>query len=508
ENEPAIIDESGGAHVRMTFGEIELAAACVAARLRESGLRPGDSVLVLQPMSADLYIALCAILRLRLVAIFLDPSAGLRHIAACCAVHPPKAFIGSAKAHWLRLLSPALRRIPLKFCTGSPVFGARSLACNGRSTAQCEIEPCAAGTPAIIRFTSGSTGAPKAAVRTHGFLLAQQRVLQRSITLTRGEVDLTTLPMFGLANLAAGVTTVIPSIDLRRPGAIDARLVVEQIQRRGVTRTAGSPAFFEQLATFCERTNRKLEKLEKIYTGGAPVFPGLLRRLQILAPRADVVAVYGSTEAEPIAQVAFRGLLRSDLESTARGGGLVAGRPVEEIQARILRDEWGRPIGPFSRSSFDAQSLPPGEIGEIVVSGSHVLDGYLAGRGDAEIKFRVDGGVWHRTGDAGCFDREGRLWLAGRCAAKVVDSHGVLYPLAAEGAAREFPFVRHCALAGLNGCRVLAVEFAGRATSEHVNQLREALAWAQLSEIRTLPIPVDRRHNAKIDYGELRKRLA
>jgi hypothetical protein len=76
------------------------------------------------------------------VAIFLDPGAGRKHIESCCAMHPPTALIGSPKAHWLRFISPALRRIPVKFSTGKPFFRARPLldSLRGLLTANDDLE--------------------------------------------------------------------------------------------------------------------------------------------------------------------------------------------------------------------------------------------------------------------------------------------------------------------------------------------------------------------------------
>ena len=159
--------------------------------------------------------------------------------------------------------------------------------------------------PALMTFTSGSTGQPKAAVRTHGFLLAQHRALADSIQLEPGELDLTTLPIFVLANLASGVTSLLPDANISRPGMVKVGGIAAQIDRYHPTRTGGSPAFYTQLAEFSETKRNILSGFQKIYTGGAPVFPGLLRRLQSLAPDAEVTAVYGSTEAEPIAHVSY-----------------------------------------------------------------------------------------------------------------------------------------------------------------------------------------------------------
>src|SRR5205807_4714256 len=135
--------------------------------------------------------------------------------------------------HLLRLWAPALRRIPVKFSVGRlPVPGARPWSNYRGVPRHDDILPAEADTPALLTFTSGSTGQPKAAVRTHGFLLAQHRALERSLRLQPGEIDLTTLPIFLLANLASGVTSVVPNADLRYPGSIDPSRVVAQIRRQ------------------------------------------------------------------------------------------------------------------------------------------------------------------------------------------------------------------------------------------------------------------------------------
>ena len=151
----------------------------------------------------------------------------------------------------------------------------------------------------------------------------------------------------------------------------------------------------------------------------------------------------------------------------------------------------------------------PNAPGEIVVTGPHVLKGYLHGEGDAETKFRVEDETWHRTGDAGYLDVRGRLWLLGRCSAKVSDAYGVQYPLAVECAAQlSLPSIRQCAFVGWKGRRVLLVETAARLSKAETVRLRTSLAWAQIDEVRSVRrIPVDRRHQAKVDYVRLTKLL-
>jgi acyl-CoA synthetase (AMP-forming)/AMP-acid ligase II len=508
----AITATTKGRARSITFSELDQAAARVAAALGQAGLQTGDAVLVFYPMSVELYVVLLAIFRMGMVAMFLDPSAGKDHIDRCCALNAPQGLIASPKAHLLRFVSAALRRIPKKFVIGFPLPGAVTLReaamWESRPRIESRIVAADSSTPALITFTSGSTGQPKAALRTHGFLLAQHSVLQRSLELTAGDTDLTTLPIFVLANLASGVMSLIPDADLRFPGAIDPVAVVAQINQHRPVSTAASPAFLERLADHCLRREQRLTSFRKIFTGGAPVFPRLLDKLQTIAPESEIVAVYGSTEAEPIAEISRRAMTAEDDAAMMNGRGLLTGKPVPEIEVRILRDQWGEPVSPHARAEFENDCAPTGEPGEIVVSGDHVLSGYLHGQGDEETKFRVDGRPWHRTGDAGYFDEQGRLWLLGRCAARVADERGALYPFAVECSAHHFAGVRRTAFIRSGQRRLLVVELNDGLTDFKTDELKSALAWAQLDEVRIVTrIPTDKRHNAKIDYPALRKML-
>ena len=502
----AIIDTHHGRDRLTTFAELDQRSAKVAQLLRSSGIQAGDPVLIFHTMSSELYVVLLAVFRIGATAMFLDPSAGRAHIERCCQLQTPRALIASPKAHLLRLTSGALRRIPRKFVIGPWVPGAMPLA-KAEREAPLEIhERCNADAPALLTFTSGSTGLPKAAVRSHGFLLAQHRVLERHIELAPGEVDLTTLPVFLLANLASGVTSVIPDANLRAPGAIDPAPIIAQIERHRVTRCAASPAFFERL--LCGPHREPLQGLRKIYTGGAPVFARLLDDLRDCASAAKIEAVYGSTEAEPIAHLDASDVRPEDRLAMRRGNGLLAGVPISEIRLRIMKDQWGKAMGSMSATEFERMHVPTKEIGEIAVAGEHVLKGYLHGRGDEETKFSVDNEVWHRTGDAGKLDDQGRLWLLGRCSARIQDKHGDLYPFAVECVAMEHPIVRRAAFVNHEGRRLLAIEPRSGFDTPAREALSNDLAWAHVEGVRLFnPLPVDQRHNAKIDYPALRELL-
>ncbi len=495
----ALIDDAG--RCTLTFGQLEVQVGRAAAWWSAQGIGRGDAVLVFVPMSAQLYIALLALFRLGAVAMFLDPSAGRAHLERCCARLAPKAFFAVPKAHLLRLRSAALRRIPVKITTGTwlPWTKRSPRNWNRGSTAEGIASP---ENPALITFTSGSTGMPKATVRTQTFLLAQYEALAPSLALEPGDIDLATLPVFVLANLAAGVTTVIPDTDLRRPGAVDAAAILRQIDRHHVTRLTASPAFFERLLEHARLHTLTIPRLRKLHTGGAPVFPRLLEALRALAPHADVTAVYGSTEAEPIAHLGANEISPEDLAAMRTGRGLLAGWTESRVRLRVLRDRWGTPRGAMTDTELAGETLPAGETGEIVVTGAHVLKGYLDGLGDDETKFRVAGEIWHRTGDAGCLDKQGRLWLHGRCAARIENRRRNLYPFEVECVAMTFPSIKRAAFVAHQGKRVLVVQ--GDKGSADEASLTDAIAWAQVDEVRFIKtMPMDARHNAKIDYPAL-----
>ncbi|MEM0970186.1 MAG: AMP-binding protein, partial [Verrucomicrobiota bacterium] len=471
------------------------------------GVQPGDGVLFVHPVSIDLYVALLAVFRMGAVAQFIDPSAKRKVVQQAVKRLSPKAFFGSPKAHLLRLLHPDVGRISLPLAPASWMPGIHwDLRRSGGIEDECLPFPCEKETPGLITFTSGSTGEPKAVVRSHGFLLSQYECLRSSIQLEEGEVDLITLPVFALANLAAGVTSVLADTDLARPGKADGPRIGSQLREENVTRCAASPAFFSALL----RQKTEMIGVQKLFTGGAPVFPPLLDQLSAAAPHARIEAVYGSTEAEPIAHVSTDEIESVDREGMKQGRGLLAGMPVTQIRLAILPNEWGNPLGPFSDREFSEACLSPGTVGEIVVSGGHVLKGYLGGRGDEETKFRVDDEVWHRTGDLGRLDDEGRLWLLGRASAVMPGGPNggeEVYPFAVEAALSFRSEVKRSALIEQEGRRVLVVEWADDVEGAASEDLREDVAWAALDEIVTMAIPMDRRHNAKVDYPALRKCL-
>jgi acyl-CoA synthetase (AMP-forming)/AMP-acid ligase II len=507
-NQVAIVDRIGGRDREITYGQLEQASSKAASQLRSSGLRANDTVLLFQPMSIELYTALAAIFRCGMTAMFVDPSAGRLYIDRCCELQAPQALIASPIAHLLRLLSPALRRIPTKWSTGRRVPMTGRLDCWAVASGDDTIHRCRLSTPALVSFTSGSTGEPKAVVRTHEFLLAQHLAIEDSLSLVPGDVELVTLPIFVLANLASRVTSVIADADLRRPAEILPDPVVRQIRERQANRLAASPALLDRIVECCEQQSIRLASLKRVFTGGGPVAQRLLERLIAIAPDAEITVVYGATEAEPISTLSTDEIDESDAAAMSGGKGLLVGKPVDSLDVRILSDRWGHDLGTLTTDEFGRLCRAAGDPGEIVVSGNHVLDGYLSGQSRDTNKFRVAETNWHRTGDAGYFDQRGRLWLLGRCSARVDDGHGAIYPLGVEQAALRNPLIRQAAMVSHRGKRVLAVTLRSAGGQPDFSSLLKSLSFANVDSIRIIKrIPMDRRHNSKIDYSELHRLL-
>jgi acyl-coenzyme A synthetase/AMP-(fatty) acid ligase len=453
---PAIITAKGEI---VTYAQLSRRSAARARAFTAQGMGEGDVALVAMRVGPALYETLLALFRLRAAAMFPEPAAGVMGVRAAIRAAAPKAMIASlALGATLKAFVPELRRTPWLDPSrdgGGP-------------------DPLAAGAPdvtALLTFTSGSTGAPKGIARSAAFLLLQHALLERIRRTSPNDVDLISLPVFILSNLAAGAASVLPDGDLRRPAALDGARLARQITDSRVNRIIAPPSICARLAA----TPHALSPVNAVFTGGGPVFPNLLRDLRACAPNAAICAVYGSTEAEPIAHVAVDQIDDEDWRAMSEGAGLLAGRPIPEATLAFVDDE-------------------------IEVAGPHVNPTYVDPTQNSGVKMLRDGRIWHRTGDAGRLDAQGRLWLLGRRAAAAEG----LYPFAVETAALSWPKVRQAALLAEDGEALLALAGDGL---DPADLARRAATLGPIRVIVVAEVPLDRRHNSKVDYARLRALL-
>ena len=444
----------------VSYAELSRASAARAAAYARAGVGAGDVVLIARGVSVELYETLLAVFRLGAVAMFPEPASGLKGLRVAVQAAQPKAMVTVGIGYALRLLIPELRALKLLPDIDDDAEGVDA------------AEHLPGHAPALITFTSGSTGRPKGIVRSADFLMLQHALLEKLRRTQPEDVDLISLPVFILSNLAAGATSVIPAGKLTRPAQLDGGKLREQIASHKVNRIVAPPAVVARIAEGAV----PMPQLQAVFTGGGPVFPNLLHAIARAAPSAEVYAVYGSTEAEPIAHLALKDISEADWAAMAGGAGLLAGSPIAEIKVEI-RDH------------------------EVFVAGPHVNRGYLDPADDLSTKSIRDGVLWHRTGDAARIDEHGRLWLLGRREA----AHGGLFPFAIETAALSWPGVKQAALLAEGAQAKLAL--AGDGLTLPDLQVR-AKAMGDIEIVLLKAVPMDSRHNSKADYAKLRKLLA
>lgn len=468
------------------------------------------------PMSIDLYVVLLAVLKIGSVAVFVDPWIGRRQIAEFAALAEPAAFIGIGRSHLLRLADARLRSIPCTVTTGRAAFGVpagRTLRQLRAASGDGAVEAVAPDDPALVTFTTGSSGAPKGANRTHGYLLAQHTALQTEFPYSENDIDLTMFPVFALNNLAKGIPTIVPSIDFRRVAQADGSALLRRIRQEVVTTMTASPPLVDALQSAVEGTT-PLSSLRRVLVGGAPVTDDQLRRWRRALPETEVVVVYGSTEAEPVAHIDADERLRLSGGVVARPLGYCAGIPTSLLETRIVRicDD---PIH-LGELGWEAWELPKGEVGELVVTGDHVgKDYYLSPEATAANKIRdTEGRIWHRMGDTGFFDDESRFWLAGRVHSTIYRRGTPFHPQLVEQAAAG-QGVRRAAALGVSdvqlGQRLVVVVQVDRSDKELADAVAQRLGETGFAPDEVVltcrALPVDPRHNSKVDYPRLRAML-
>ncbi|MGZ3427845.1 MAG: AMP-binding protein [Polyangia bacterium] len=488
----------------LSFGALGERVARLRDGLRRQGIRPGDRVLVLAPLGFDMIAIAVALLASGATLVTLDGQLGARRVVRALAVARPRAVISLRRLLRFWPLVPALARARRVALDGAGLGTQSFAALVGDADESPLARPDA---PAMISFSSGTSGRPKGAERTHEILLAQHRALGRSFPVAEGEVDLPAFPALTLHNLACGITTVLPPVDLRQPAHVDPARVVDTARRYGVTSLSGAPAYLARIAAYATRVGLTLPSLRRIAVGGAPVSRSLCRALRAAFPAAEAVVVYGSTEAEPMAHVDLDEVVHSD------GRGFLVGTPDPAAEIELVRLPAEPPAGAGDR--LRDYRVAAGEVGEIVVRGRHVVQRYV---GDPEAQRctklpSAAGGVWHRTGDLARQDARGRLWLAGRAADVLSGDDDACYPFDVEANVLDCAGVRAAALVAWprrpEGVLAVALEPGARAAA--LDAARAALDTCGLSSlsIRVLDeLPMDARHQSKVDRVALRAQLA
>jgi acyl-CoA synthetase (AMP-forming)/AMP-acid ligase II len=516
---PVARDRGGRAiYAYRTFAEMNALSDRYASGLSAYGLRRGMRVLLMVRPGFDFIALVFALFKMGVQPVLIDPGMGLRRLLECIQSVDAHGMIAVPLAHVVRLACRrrfAGMRYFVTVGRAAP-WGGETLDRLARSASdRFEMTDTRADEPAAILFTSGSTGPAKGVVYEHGMFDAQVDLIQRSYGMMPGEIDLPTFPLFALFSAAMGMTSVIPDMDPSRPARVRPARIVEAIRDQHVTTSFGSPAMWRRVARYCVEHHIRLPSLRRVLIAGAPVAPAIIEDLRrVLDPVADVHTPYGATESLPVSSISGRELLRHGVERTRLGAGTCVGSPMLGVDVRIIR---------INDDTIPAWSddllVPDGEIGELAACGPAVTKEYY-GRPDATAAAKIRDGdrIFHRIGDVGYRDADGRLWFCGRKAHRVTTPDGVLYTDQCEPIFNRHPDVARSALVGVGAPRrqvpVMVIEpHAGRFPRPRRAEMfrRELLELARscphTSAINRFlfhpSLPVDVRHNAKINREAL-----
>lgn len=471
----------------INYYELRVEVERTAAYFLECGIKSGDRVLVFVPMSIDLYRIVLALFSIGATAVFLDEWVSLKRLKLCTEMAQCTGFIGVTKAHLLRLFSKSIRRIPIKLRIG------------GRSTdlkqVPIKVDP---HLPALITFTTGSTGKPKAAVRTHQFLQTQFEILQHKVGTKSTDVEITNLPIVLFINLGIGATTVICNFSPKKVHKFNFANLVRKIDSNHVSRIVFSPYLLHEYCKHLDSQKRTNKSIKQIFTGGGPVFPNEAKLVNRIFPEIQSEVIFGSTEAEPISSISMKTLSQRTIQLDK---GLAVGKPHPEAEIKII-EILDRPVS-------TVRELAKNQVGEIIVAGRHVLANYLHNPEAFERnKILVDPNIYHRTGDSGFLNDHDELFLTGRCNAIIQSKDKTYFPFLVENVLNQLRGVKLGTLVQLGGQLILAVEHSedGIVSKASCENTIRANGFEGIKIIWT-KIPRDPRHHTKIDVDKLKMQL-
>ncbi|MGW7041365.1 long-chain-fatty-acid--CoA ligase [Streptomyces avermitilis] len=407
--------------LRLTFAEVWQRARAQAGALIGLGVRPGDRVALMAPNTADFphaYYAIAAAGGVVVPVHLLLSASEVEHVlkdsgATLLLCHPAQAETGTTAAQAVGVqvitLGAEFEKLA-RIAEPLPSYVTR-----------------AADDPAVVFYTSGTTGVPKGAVLSHFNLVMNATVNAFDANDIRpDDIALGALPLFHAfgqtvsmnSTWRAGATLVLlPRFDAAR--------AIELMVKERVNTFHGVPTMFVALASAAAATD-ELPELRACVSGGASLPLTVLERFE-KAFGTKIYEGYGLSETSPTATV-------NQPAFGTRAGTI--GHPLWGVDVEIARAEIEGRI----------ELLPPGELGEVVVRGHNVFSGYL-GRPEATAETLVDG--WLRTGDLGTKDDEGFLRIVDRKKDVIIRGGYNVYPREVEEVLLRHPGVAQAAVIGL-----------------------------------------------------------
>ncbi|MFL5296400.1 MAG: class I adenylate-forming enzyme family protein [Phenylobacterium sp.] len=341
---------------------------------------------------------------------------------------------------------------------------------------------------AVLLFTSGTTGEPKAAVLRHRHLASYVISTVEFMDADEDEAALVSVPPYHIAGVSAVLTGVYGGRRVVHLPAFTPETWVETAAREEITHAMLVPTMLGRVLDVMEKTGERLPRLRALSYGGGRMPRAVIERALRLMPHVNFVNAYGLTETSSTISVLgpqdHRDAIASDDPEVSRRLASV-GRPLPGLELEIR--------GP------DGEALPPGVPGEVYVRGEQVAGEYL-GR-----KLLTEDG-WFPTNDAGWLDADGYLFIEGRLDDVIVRGGENISPGEIEDVLRAHPGVADAAVVGVPddewGERVAAV-IAPKGPQPSVEELR---AWVQ-ARLRSTKTPETWVFRPELPYNETGKLL-
>jgi long-chain acyl-CoA synthetase len=399
----------------VSYGQLRERALAVAARLQEHGTKPGDRVALKLPNGTDFVASYFGILRLGAIAVPLNVLLSPREVADRLARSTPRFFLVDEAGE--RAVGEAARAV------GVEVLAVEETAAIDvqKTQARCKRSDADA---AVILFTSGTTGAAKGAVLTHGSIRTAALNAGVALELAPADVMLGAAPFSHVLGQATGIlSTVSAGAAIAVVPRFEAADTLRFMAETATTIVLGVPAMCITLCRAARKADHPLPPVRIGHVGGAPVPQELAREFERTFG-AKVREGYGLTEMSGIATTSMPGEER-------RPGSV--GRPLGGTELRVV--------------SAACEPLPPGDTGEVQFRGRSVFAGYWRDEHATREALSPDG--WLSTGDMGYVDEDGYLFLVDRKKEMIIRGGYNIYPRELEEVLYTHPGVVEAAVVGV-----------------------------------------------------------
>ncbi|BCQ11102.1 fatty-acid--CoA ligase FadD5 [Mycobacterium heckeshornense] len=412
----------------LTWLELRHRVAALAGALSRRGVGFGDRVMILMLNRTEFIEAVLAANMIGAIAVPVNFRLTPTELAFLVADCQPRVMITepvlATVATAVRDKEPGLGTIVVAGgATEDGLLGYEDLVTEGDARHQPVDVPNDA--PALIMYTSGTTGRPKGAVLTHTNLTGQtMTALYTHGVDLNNDVGFIGVPLFhiaGLGNMLTPMLLGIPTV-IHPLGAFDPGQLLDVLAAEKVTGIFLVPAQWQAVCAEQQANPREL-RLRVISWGAAPASDTLLRQMSETFPGAQILAAFGQTEMSPVTCMLLG-------EDAIRKRGSV-GRVIPTVAARVVDD--------------NMNDVPVGEVGEIVYRAPTLMSGYW---NNPEATAEAFAGGWFHSGDLVRMDDEGYVWVVDRKKDMIISGGENIYCAEVENVLASHPAIVEVAVIG------------------------------------------------------------